>query len=82
MVKSKAVRIKELIIERDLNLLEKAIKKYVQMHNQPPLNLGELVKSNLIKGVPKEPFEGHYYIEAETGLPKSSTHPERLRIYD
>ncbi len=75
------VRIKELIIERDLNLLEKMVRRYVQLYNHTPLSLKELVKSNLIKYIPKEPFGGHYYIDEEAGLVRSSTHPERLGIY-
>ncbi len=75
------IKIGELIIERDLNLLEKTVKKYTQLYNQAPLNLEELVKSGLIENIPKEPFGGHYYIDKEIGMVRSSTHPERLRIY-
>lgn len=75
------IRIRELVIERDLNLLERIIVRYRDLYNSRPLNLEELTQKGLIEKIPEEPFGGYYYIDTETGMPKSSTHPERLRIY-
>ncbi len=81
MRKEIEIKIKELVIERDLNLLDEVVKRYTQVYNRKPLNLKELIKSNLIEYMPKEPFGGHYYIDKEAGLVRSSTHPERIKIY-
>jgi len=74
-------RIKELVLERDLNFLEEVLDKYAQGYNGSPVRLEELVANGLIERIPPEPFGGYYYIDGETGEVKSSTHPQRLRIY-
>lgn len=75
------IRMKELIIERDLNWLEQAVTRYTKLYSNQPSNLEELTQQGLIEKIPQEPFGGYYYLDDETGVPKSSTHPERLRIY-
>ncbi|UCD86024.1 MAG: hypothetical protein JSU92_07470 [Deltaproteobacteria bacterium] len=74
-------RIKLLMIERDLIYLEKAIKDFSQREGRRPRDLRELVMSGMIKRIPPEPFEGRYLYDPGTGEVKSSTNPERLRIY-
>jgi len=75
------IRIKDLIVERDLKFLEEAIMKYTQVYNRNPSSLRDLVNSGIIKNIPEEPFTGHYYINKETGLAASSMRRERLKIY-
>ncbi len=74
-------RIKLLMIERDLIYLERAIKDFSRQEGRRPRNLKELIISGLIRRVPQEPFEGRYLYDPGTGEVKSSTHPERLRVY-
>ncbi|MFH1856308.1 MAG: hypothetical protein ABH836_03635 [Candidatus Omnitrophota bacterium] len=74
-------RVNELVIEKDLTSLEKAISDYKNKYNASPFNLEDLVKKGLLSNVPEEPFGGYYYIDEKTGEPKSSTRPDRLKIY-
>jgi hypothetical protein len=75
------VRMKELIIERDLRLLEAAIARYAEREGKTPANLTALVKNGVLHMLPQEPFGGDYRYDPQTGKVTSSTHPERLRVY-
>jgi tetratricopeptide (TPR) repeat protein len=74
-------RMKEVIIERDIIFLEKAVKVYQERYKCLPEDLKDLVRGKIIQELPQEPFEGRYLYDPRTGEVKSSTHPERLRIY-
>jgi hypothetical protein len=74
------LRIKELIIERDLRMLEDAVQRYTQFAGKPPVNLQQLLTAGLLTAIPGEPFGGEYRYDAKTGGISSSTHTERLRI--
>src|SRR5256885_9975340 len=74
-------RIKEVIIERDLRLLEKATARYREREGHGPPALRDLVRRGYIRGLPPEPFGGEYILDSRTGTISSSTHPERLHVY-
>ena len=74
-------RIKEVIIERDIRMLEKAISRYREREGHAPPALRDLVRRGDMKGLPPEPFGGEYRLDSTTGTVNSSTHPERLHIY-
>ena len=76
-----ATRMKEVIIERDLNLLEKAVETYQAQHRALPATLTDLVAAGALSSLPREPFGGDYRLDRETGSVSSSTHPERLRTF-
>ncbi len=74
-------RMKEVIIERDILFLEKAVKIYQERYKRLPDTLNDLIRGKIIQGLPQEPFGGYYYLDPESKQILSSTHPERLRIY-
>lgn len=74
-------RIKEVIIERDALLLEKAISKYKESYKLYPDNLNELVSKGFIQEVPREPFGGYYYFNQNDGKVHSSFVKNRMRVY-
>lgn len=74
------LKIKEVLIEKDIQDLEKALRLYKKRYSKMPSKLEELENEGLINKVPIEPFEGHYYIN-DAGEILSSTHPERLRLH-
>ena len=78
---SLANRMKEVIIERDLHLLESAVEAYRAQHRAIPATLAELVLAGAIPILPEEPFGGDYRLDRKTGSVSSSTHPERLRTF-
>ena len=74
-------RAKEVIIERDIQILERAVESYQTRHQAPPATLTALVEDRILTGLPIEPFGGEYSIDVRTGSVSSSTHPERLRTF-
>ena len=76
-----ANRMKEVIIERDLRLLESAVEAYRMQHRALPATLTDLVAVGVLPMLPQEPFGGDYLMDRKTGSVSSSTHPERLRTF-
>jgi len=76
-----ANRVKEVIIERDVRLLESAVEAYRTQHGALPARLTDLVVAGILPMLPQEPFEGEYRLGPKTGTVSSSTHPERLRTF-
>lgn len=74
-------RMKEVIIERDLRILEDAVEAYRAQHQIPPATLTDLVTAGTLPMLPEEPFGGDYRLDINTGSVSSSTHPERLRTF-
>jgi hypothetical protein len=72
-------RMKELIIERDIRYLERAVAQYRDRNGAPPKRVEDLLHGDLSK-VPEEPFGGRYLVDVTTGKITSSTHPKRLRV--
>lgn len=78
---SLANRMKEVIIEQDIRVLESAVEVYRAQHRVLPATLTDLVAAGIISMLPQEPFEGDYRLDPKTGTVSSSTHPERLRTF-
>ena len=76
-----AYRMKEVIIERDLLILESAVEAYRTQHRALPATLTDLVVAGALPILPQEPFGGDYRLDPKTGSVSSSTHPERLRTF-
>ena len=75
-------RLKELIIERDINVLEKCVKVFKDAYGYNPESLKSLLQKGIIKYLPKDPFGGYYYLDKEKQIIKSSYRQKRLRIYE
>jgi tetratricopeptide (TPR) repeat protein len=76
-----ANRMKEVIIERDLRILESAVEAYRTQHRTFPATITDLVAAGALPNLPQEPFGGDYRLDPTTGSVSSSTHPERLRTF-
>lgn len=74
-------RMKEVLIERDIRILEEAVATYISRYQRIPMTLEELVTVGIIAALPTEPFEGTYVLDQKSGAVSSSTHPERLRTF-
>ena len=81
MRESLAKRMKEVIIERDLHILESAVEVYRRQHGALPATLTDLVATGILHTLPQESFGGDYRLNSKTGAVSSSTHPERLRTF-
>lgn len=76
-----AIRVKEVMVERDIRNLEVGIDRYRQKHNRLPTRLLDLASEGILPQIPEEPFGGVYEINSDTGEVSSSTHPTRLKVF-
>jgi hypothetical protein len=74
------VRLKESLVERDIQILEQAISRYQAKYTRRPERLENLVEPGLLQELPREPFGGHYLYEPAKGSVRSSEVTERMRI--
>ena len=74
-------RLKEVVVERDLQLLERAISRYRERYTRAPERLEDLVTSGLLRSLPREPFGGRYLYDPQTQTVRSSEMKERLKVY-
>lgn len=74
-------RMKEVIIERDLLILESAVEAYRTQHRVLPATLSDVVAAGILPMLPQEPFGGDYRLDSNTGKVSSSIHPDRLRTF-
>jgi tetratricopeptide (TPR) repeat protein len=73
-------RLRETIVERDLVMLEEAIRQFQARYSQRPDRLEQLVQEGLLRELPQEPFGGKYHYNAETGEVRSSEVKERMSM--
>ncbi|MFO0775988.1 MAG: hypothetical protein U0223_00045, partial [Nitrospira sp.] len=74
------VRLRLVLTERDLQLLEHAIVEYQKQMGHFPGSLDALVQSHVLKTLPEEPSGGRYIYDVRTGTVSSSTMAERLTL--
>lgn len=74
------IRLKMMLTERDLVVLEQAIARYQSLHRRLPERLGDLVAVGILAGLPKEPAGGQYVYDPSTGEVSSTEMPERPKL--
>lgn len=74
-------RMRELLVERNLQILERAIDKYQQSEGVYPRSLQDLATKGLVTDVPGDPLGGRYVYDPETGIVKSTSLQRRLRVH-
>ncbi len=74
-------RIKQVLVERDLQVLERAVAQYRQRHRTLPMRLDDLVHDGLMTHIPPDPFGGVYRLDLATGAVTTTTPIERLKVY-
>lgn len=74
-------RMREVVVERDVQFLEKAVAAYRRAHGGlVPSAPGELVEAGVIRRVPREPHGGRYLILPD-GSVRSDRAPTRLKVF-
>ncbi|HTL60284.1 MAG TPA: hypothetical protein VL261_01445 [Nitrospira sp.] len=76
-----AQRIREVMAERDVRDLERAVGLYRTRSGSLPRTLDDLVSSGILATIPEEPFGGRYELSAQDGSVKSPGLRERVRVY-
>jgi tetratricopeptide (TPR) repeat protein len=62
-----AVKLNNLLIERDILILEAVARKYKSTYGAFPDKIESLTQSGLISLMPEEPYGGQYVIDSQTG---------------
>ncbi|MHB8832356.1 MAG: hypothetical protein ACYC47_08840 [Desulfobacteria bacterium] len=73
-------RIREVTVERDLQILERAVKSYREKTGTVPRNLSDLVRAGILPGIPEEPNGGRYLVDPG-GKVRSDRVTQRLRVF-
>jgi tetratricopeptide (TPR) repeat protein len=74
-----ALRMKEILQERDLRLLESSISRYHEKYQRFPSKPDDLVLGGVLHELPSDPLGGEYHIDFMTGKVSASSRQERLR---
>ena len=74
-------RIRRVGLERDLQIIERAVQQYEKARQKKPMTLDDLVSSGMLKTIPEEPYGGSYVFDPKTSEISSNTHSERMRAY-
>jgi len=73
-------RIREVAVERDLQVLERAVERYREKMGVAPGDLSALVREGVLAAIPEEPNGGNYLL-AQGGKVRSDRVSERLRVF-
>jgi len=73
-------RIREVIVERDLQALESAVERYREKKGTFPGDLSDLLREGILAAIPEEPNGGKYQLMQE-GKVRSDRVAERLRVF-
>ena len=73
-------RIREVTVERDLQILERAVEKYREKTGTVPSDLSALLREGILTAIPEEPNGGNYLL-AQGGKVRSDRVAERLRVF-
>lgn len=73
-------RIREVIVERDLRLLERAVEEYRARRGVLPGKLSDLVASGILPAIPEEPHGGRYSL-TPNGEVRSDRMAHRMKVF-
>jgi len=73
-------RIRQVIVERDLQSMESAIAEYASRVGAPPGKLADLVLLGVLDRIPEEPYGGKYLLTPEGRVRSDRAPQERLKV--
>ena len=73
-------RIREVVVEKDLQTLERAVEAYRRVTGRSPETLTALVETGMIRAVPREPNGGKYVMD-RGGMVRSNRVRQRLQVF-
>jgi hypothetical protein len=73
-------RIREVIVERDIQILERAVEEYRRRTGRLPESFTDLAASGLIRAVPREPNGGRYLMSSDGGI-RSDRVGTRMKVF-
>jgi hypothetical protein len=73
-------RMRRVEVERDLQILEKAIDEYSTRVGVPPVRLADLVRAGVLARIPGEPYGGKYLLMPDGQVRSDRAPQERLKV--
>ena len=73
-------RLKEAIVERDLQMLEEAIRRYRDRYSKQPSQLEDLVAQGVLNALPRDPFGRRYLYDPSTQVVSNGAVKERMAM--
>jgi hypothetical protein len=73
-------RIRRVVVERDLQLLEAATAEYLARAGTYPAELDDLVRFGLLARIPDEPYGGRYLLGRDGRVRSDRAPAERLKV--
>jgi hypothetical protein len=73
-------RFREVVVERDLQILERGVERYRGKTGALPRELSDLVREGILSAIPREPNGGRYLLE-NGGTVRSDRVARRLRVF-
>lgn len=73
-------RIRELTVERDIQVLEEAVETFRENVGAVPESLAALVRAGILSGIPREPNGGRYILDPG-GTVRSDRVSHRLQVF-
>jgi hypothetical protein len=78
-------QVRYLVVEKNIVELEKAAARFRKRYGRSPNSLEQLVKTDIIKEIPKDPFGGKYVIKSDGTIENEPRmrflHYEKMRSY-
>ena len=74
-------RLTDLMLERDVKLLDEAMTRYHARFGQVPHRLAALVDAGILKAMPQAPPGSEFVMDRNTGRVTVSTRPTRMLVY-
>jgi tetratricopeptide (TPR) repeat protein len=76
------LRVKEILQEQDLRLLESSVYRYYAKFQRYPLKLDDLLLGGVLQELPSDPLGGEYQLDGMMGKVSASSRQERLRMHE
>lgn len=73
-------RIRQVIVERDLQSMEMAIAEYTSRAGAPPGRLTDLIRLGVLARIPEEPYGGKYLLTPDGRVWSDRAPRERLKV--
>ena len=73
-------RIRQVEVERDLQILEEAIGEYNTRVGAPPGRLADLVRAGMLARIPEEPYGGRYLLMPDGQVRSDRAPGGRLKV--
>jgi hypothetical protein len=74
-------RMRRVEVERDIQLLERAITEYTSRVGTPPMELPDLVRIGVLPSIPEEPYGGKYLLTSNGGVRSDRAPGGRLKVF-